>query len=115
LIKQAPILNGEKLVTDRSMPEMTSTYHKKGLAVEMEAAGFVRACRSHSTLWHAFCGIADYASPVRKKDWQALSSLPAAAAARLFIDQDYRNQEFKFAAFTCELWVFRQSSLATPS
>lgn len=85
------VLSGEKLVADGSMEALRSEYHDRVRALDTDSAGFARACAESAVPWLVFRGISDFGDAGKDDQWQVLSCLSAATAARVFLENGYRK------------------------
>lgn len=92
-IKTGVVFAGSRLIEDGSLRKMKEQINDRGLAAEMEGAGFAAACSAQRIPWFVVRGIADYGdqdvatdrlgNDVRRgKSWQFPSTYTAAAYVR---------------------------------
>lgn len=92
-IKTGVIFAGSRLIEDGSLRRMKEEINDRGLAAEMEGAGFAAACSALRIPWFVVRGVADYGDQdvpsggggeeaKRGKSWQFPSTYVAAAYIR---------------------------------
>ncbi len=81
---EATVASGEKLLRDPSfLPRVRENVHGKIEVGEMEAAGFVEACRTGEVQWLVVRGISDFGDSFKN---DAFHDLAARAAAAVLVD-----------------------------
>ncbi len=87
-IHREAIASGEKLLRDpEKLRVMAEQVHDKIVAAEMEAAGFVEACRYFGVGWFVVRGISDFGDRFKSDKFQRLAALLAAATTRDFMSR----------------------------
>lgn len=86
IAKRGTIASGEKLLRDPALLVAVREHHHGKVEVgEMEAAGFVAACRPAQLPWLVIRGISDFGDDLKDDRFQAFASQAAAAVLRDFL------------------------------
>lgn len=84
-VRRSTIASGEKLLRDPSKLRRIRTLHGKVEVGEMEAAGFVSACRVGDVPWMVVRGISDFGDELKNDRFHSFAACAAAAVTRDFI------------------------------
>ena len=88
-VKDGSIVSSNTLLRDsKYFPEFQATNDERCRALEMEGAGFARACEVTGTPWVVIRGISDYGDDRKGDEFQHLAASNAAHAVRVLIEQN---------------------------
>ena len=84
-VRRSTIASGEKLLRDPSKLHAVRRLHGKVEVGEMEAAGFVAACRISAVPWMVFRGISDFGDELKDDRFHGLAACAASAVLFDFV------------------------------
>jgi nucleoside phosphorylase len=107
-IKDGSIVSSNTLLRDSTyFPEFQATNDERCRALEMEAAGFARACELTGTPWIVVRGVSDYGDDRKGDEFQHLAASNASHASRVIIENIIDLVQFpRQAGHNAELSLF---------
>jgi hypothetical protein len=84
-VRRSTIASGEKLLRDPSKLHAVRRLHGKVEVGEMEAAGFVAACRIGAVPWMVIRGISDFGDELKDDRFHELAACAASAVVHDFV------------------------------